>query len=108
MGFDLDPGFLVKQEFMGMCSGQGAPVYSLDLTQLAPLSQKYLQDRLDDLHDQVQSRQNGQQGDVYSSPSFALGVIGLPGSVGGSVVIWNDPKGGKRLNGVVLRYGLDL
>lgn len=105
---DLNPGFMVEQEFSQICTGGDAHLYSLDLTQLTPLTQQYLLDRMEDLHEQVQNKQLGIPGDPYSTPAFGLGLIGLPGT--GSITIWRDAdkEGIKQLSGVMVRYQFDI
>jgi hypothetical protein len=103
LAFDLSPGFIVKQEIKGLCKPGTGRLLSLDLETLSKFAQAYLMDRMESIASEQQDKALKIPGKRLESPSFPLGVVGLPGT--GTAVIWHDTDkhGNKKLNGVLLK-----
>jgi hypothetical protein len=103
LAIDLNPGFILKQEIKGLCSPGNDAVLRLDLRKLTLFSQAYLMDQMESIASEQQDKIWKIPGKRLESPSFPLGVIGLPGT--GTAVIWYDSetKGDVKLNGFLLK-----
>lgn len=103
LAFELNPGFILKQEVKGLCRPGTDALLRLDLTQLTQFAQAYLIDRMESIASEQQDKALKIPGKRLESPTFPLGVIGLPGT--GTAVIWYDPEkeGVAKLNGVLLK-----
>lgn len=108
LAIDLNPGFVLKQEIKGLCRPDTSSLLTLDLTKPSRFAQDYLMDRMESIASEQQDRALKIPGKRLESPTFPLGVIGLPGR--GTAVIWYDPdkQGVEKLNGVLLKLTFDL
>jgi hypothetical protein len=103
LAFELSPGFIIKQEVKGLCKPDTGTLLTLDLDKLSLFAQAYLIDRMESIASEQQDKSLKIPGKRLESPSFPLGVIGLPGT--GTAVIWydTDKEGASKLNGVLLK-----
>jgi hypothetical protein len=103
LAFELNPGFIFKQEVKDLCKPGTDALLRLDLTKLSLFAQAYLIDGMESVASEQQDKALKIPGKRLESPSVPLGVIGLPGT--GTAVIWYDPekKGADKLNGVLLK-----
>ena len=104
LAYELNPGFVVKQEVKHLCHRDHGALLRLDLTKLSLFAQAYLMDRMESIASEQQDRAWGFPGKRLESPSVPLGAIGLPGT--GTAVIWYDPskEGVQKLNAVLLKF----
>ena len=103
LAFDLNPGFIIKQEVKGLCGASKEPLLRLDLTQLSGFVQAYLMDRMESVASEQQDKVLKIPGKRMETPPVPLGAVGIPGS--GTVVFWYDPDkdGFAKLNGVLVK-----
>jgi hypothetical protein len=103
LAYELNPGFILKQEVKGLCQPGTDALLRLDLTKLSQFAQAYLIDRMESIASEQQDRSLRIPGKRVESPSVPLGAIGLPGT--GTAVIWYDPdkEGIAKVNGVLLK-----
>lgn len=103
LAFDLNPGFIFKQEVKGLCKPGTGSLLTLDLTKLTLFAQSYLIDRMESIASEQQDKSLKIPGKRLESPAVPLGFIGLDGK--GTAVIWYDPEkqGADKLNGVLLK-----
>lgn len=103
LAIDLNPGFIVKQEVKGLCKPGTEALLRLDLASLSQFAQAYLMDRMESIASEQQDKTWKIPGKRLESPTFPLGVIGLPGT--GTAVIWYDKEkqGADKLNGFLLK-----
>ncbi|MDG3007012.1 hypothetical protein [Paludisphaera mucosa] len=103
LAYDLSPGFVVKQEIRKLCKPETGSLLRLDLDQLSRFTQAYLMDRMESIASEQQDKALKIPGTRLESPTFPLGVVGLPGT--GTAVIWydKDAEGKTKLNGVLLK-----
>ena len=80
LAFDLNPGFVLKQEVKHLCKPSTTPVLRLDLTKLSVFGQAYLMDRMESVASEQQDKVWKIPGKRIESPSVPLGFIGLPGT----------------------------
>lgn len=103
LAFELNPGFIIKQEVKGLCKPGTDALLRLDLTNLSQFVQAYLMDRMESIASEQQDKVLKIPGKRFESPSVPLGAIGLPGT--GTAVFWYDPdkKGVDKVNGVLIK-----
>jgi len=108
LAYDLDPGFVIKQEVKALCKPGTGTLLSLDLDKLSKFTQAYLMDRMESIASEQQDRALKIPGTRLESPRFPLGAVGLPGT--GTAVIWyeKDDQGKARLNGVLLKLTFEF
>jgi hypothetical protein len=108
LAFDLNPGFIFKQEVKGLCHPGTHALLRLDLTKLSLFTQAYLMDRMESIASEQQDKALKIPGKRLESPSVPLGFIGLPGT--GTAVIWydTDKQGMEKLNGVLIKLTFPL
>src|SRR3954454_13809169 len=108
LAFELNPGFIFKQEVKGLCKPGTDALLRLDLTKLSLFAQAYLIDRMESLASEQQDKLLKTPGTRFETPSVPLGFIGLPGT--GTAVIWYDPanSGIDKVKGVLLKFTFPL
>src|SRR4051812_49385062 len=56
LAFDLNPGFILKQEVKGLCKPGTQALLRLDLNKLSLFSQAYLKDRMESIASEQQDK----------------------------------------------------
>ncbi|MHC5541885.1 hypothetical protein ACYOEI_27005 [Singulisphaera rosea] len=106
LAYDLNPGFIVKQEVKNLCTPGTNALLRLDLTKLNSFTQAYLTDRMLSIASAQQDLVWNIPGKRFESPAVPvpLGLIGLPPATG-TAVFWYDmdKPGVDKLNGVLFK-----